>query len=93
MKLYEYAPGFLHAKCMVSDDKVAAVGSGNLDYRSLYHSFEDGCLFYESSVVKALREDFLATQAECRRVDRVKKNTHIFSSVYYAILRVFSPLL
>lgn len=93
VQLYEYAPGFLHAKCMVSDDKVATVGSGNLDYRSLYHSFEDGCLFYESSVVKALREDFLATQTECRRVDRVKTPTHIFSSVYYAILRVFSPLL
>ena len=42
VKIYEYTPGFMHAKVFVSDDKKAVVGTINLDYRSLYHHFECG---------------------------------------------------
>lgn len=91
--LYEYTPGFLHSKCVVCDDRIASVGTANFDNRSLYHSFENGCLFYRSSVVRDLKKDFINTLKVCRKVQEMKKQPHIFSSVYYAILRVFSPLL
>lgn len=93
VRLYEYEPGFVHAKCVVADDKVASVGTGNLDCRSLYHSYENGCLFYRSGVVAALRADFEDTLAECRPVEPKPHTFHFLSGVYYAVLRVFSPLL
>ena len=40
VKIYEYTPGFVHAKVFVCDDREAVVGTINLDYRSLYHHFE-----------------------------------------------------
>ena len=68
MKIYEYTPGFLHAKCYVSDDHVAVVGSINMDYRSLFLHFECGTLLYRNSQILALRDDVLNTLRKCREV-------------------------
>ena len=51
VQIYEYVPGFVHAKTMVSDDRKAVVGTINLDYRSLYLHFEDGVYFYRNQIV------------------------------------------
>jgi len=91
--IYEYTPGFVHSKCLVCDDKIASIGSANLDYRSFYHSYEVGCLFYNSVVISELKNDFMKTLLECGPIKSVSTRLHIFSGVYYAILRVFSPLL
>lgn len=61
VKIYEYTPGFVHAKCFVSDDCKAVVGTINLDYRSLYHHFECGAYFYRAPVVAQVEKDFLET--------------------------------
>ncbi len=45
VRVYEYQPGFLHAKSFVCDDEIAVVGTINLDYRSLYLHFENGVWF------------------------------------------------
>ena len=68
VKIYEYTPGFVHAKCFVADDREAVVGTINLDYRSLYHHFE--CALYLSGceAVGDVERDFLATQEKCRTV-------------------------
>ena len=69
VKIYEYTPGFVHAKSLVCDDRAATVGTVNLDYRSLFLHFENNSLFYRGSIVARVKEDFLATQSQCRAVE------------------------
>lgn len=68
VKIYEYTPGFIHAKIFVSDNSRAVVGTINLDYRSLYHHFECATYLYRTSSVLAIEEDFQATKDQCHRV-------------------------
>ena len=68
VKIYEYTPGFVHAKVFVSDDKEGVVGTINLDYRSLYHHFECATYLYDVDCIPEIKEDFLATQMKCREV-------------------------
>ena len=58
IKIYEYTPGFVHAKSFVSDDKVATIGTVNLDYRSLFLHFENNSFFYRSSIIAAIKGRF-----------------------------------
>lgn len=62
ISIYEYTPGFIHAKNVCSDDKVATIGSINFDNRSFYHSYECGVWLYNSESVLDIKKDFLATQ-------------------------------
>ena len=66
VKIYEYTPGFVHAKGCVVDDKIGTIGTVNLDYRSLFLHFENNALFYQAPVLKDLKADFLSTQEQCR---------------------------
>ena len=59
--IYEYTPGFIHAKCFASDDKVATVGTINMDYRSLYLHFENGVFMYKNDAVMQLKHDMEKT--------------------------------
>ncbi|MEG0769994.1 MAG: cardiolipin synthase [Ruthenibacterium sp.] len=68
VRIYEYTPGFIHAKMHLSDDKIAIVGSANMDYRSLYLHFENCCVFYHGGIVQDIKRDFTATLAESREV-------------------------
>ena len=68
VKIFEYTPGFVHAKVFVSDDQKAVVGTINLDYRSLYHHFECATYLYKADCIPAIEQDFQATLAKCRRV-------------------------
>ena len=68
VKIYEYTPGFVHAKVFVSDDKKAVVGTINLDYRSLYHHFECATYLYKTSCISEIEKDFQDTMAKCREV-------------------------
>ncbi|MGM9637294.1 MAG: cardiolipin synthase [Eubacteriales bacterium] len=92
VKIYEYTPGFVHAKSFVCDDEVATVGSVNLDFRSLYHHFECGCYLYKSSVVQKVREDFEQTLQKSAPVKHMTIRVGLFRGLWYAILRLFSPL-
>ena len=58
VRIFEYTPGFVHAKMSVADDAVATCGTINLDYRSLYHHFENGCLYYGCDAVADTKADF-----------------------------------
>lgn len=70
VKLYEYTPGFIHAKSFVADDREAVVGTINLDYRSLYHHFECALYLNGCDAVGEIERDFLETQKRCRAVTR-----------------------
>lgn len=92
VKIYEYTPGFLHAKCMVCDDEVAVVGSINMDYRSLYLHFECATYMYKCPAVLDVKKDILLTIEKSHKVsiDDLKKN--IFARIFDSVLRVFEPL-
>lgn len=92
VKIYEYTPGFVHAKSFVSDDKVATIGTVNLDYRSLFLHFENNSLFYRSGIVEKIKEDFLATQALCSEVQPYDKKRYSRRWAVDGLLRIFAPL-
>lgn len=92
VKIYEYTPGFVHAKACVIDGIIGTVGTVNLDYRSLFLHFENNSLFYRASLLDDLKKDFLATQEKCteRTVDNIGMN---FSKWFInGVLRIFAPL-
>lgn len=94
VKIFEYKPGFVHSKTMISDDEAAIVGTTNMDYRSYYMHFECGIYFIESRVVKDLKKDFEQTLDQCIEITledclRVK----FFVRIGQAILNLFSALL
>ena len=69
VRIYEYTPGFLHAKMFVSDDRVAIIGTINMDYRSFYLHFENGVVFYGSSVIRQVYEDIAHTLDISKEID------------------------
>lgn len=92
VKIYEYTPGFVHAKSLVCDDRAATVGTVNLDYRSLFLHFENNSLFYRGSIVARVKEDFLATQSQCRAVEACDTKRYSHRWIVDGVLRIFAPL-
>ncbi len=93
VRIYEYTPGFIHSKSMISDDKHAVVGTINLDYRSLYHHFENAVYFQDEKALTALKKDCENTFAVSkeRTKDNVKRN--MLGRLTDSILRVFETLM
>lgn len=94
VKVYEYTPGFVHAKVFVSDDKKAVVGTINLDYRSLYHHFECAAYMYNTPVTADVERDYEETLAECIQVDmEYYKNIPARNRFLGWIVNLFGPLM
>lgn len=94
VRIYEYTPGFIHAKVFVSDDREAVVGTINLDYRSLYHHFECAVYLHGTDCIGDIEADFDATMAKCCRVTRetMKKEKWTMKLLGF-VLKVIAPLL
>lgn len=90
VKIYRYAPGFLHAKMLVCDGKYAVIGTSNLDFRSLYLHYENDVFLYGKSVLP-LERDFLNTLRDCDRMGR--EPVSLWKRLYRSILQVFAPLM
>ena len=94
VKIYEYRPGFLHAKTIVSDDDTAVVGTINMDFRSFFLHFECATCFYNSSVVAAVKQDILETINVSRAInDAWLRRVPWLQSIAASVLRLFAPLL
>ena len=94
VRIYEYTPGFCHAKMCVSDDVVATCGTINFDYRSLYHHFENGCMMARVKVVTDIKEDFERTFPVCREVTQLyRDDISQGRSLVQLVLRLVAPLL
>ena len=94
VKIYEYTPGFMHAKSFVSDDKLAVVGTINLDYRSLYLHFECATLIYSAKVIEEIKNDALESIAVSREIPVItKSHKTIIGAFVDAILHLFAPLM
>lgn len=93
VKIYEYTPGFIHAKSFVCDDKLCVVGTINMDYRSLYLHFECGTLMYNNPEIKQVRKDDLDTMEKCRKVELSDMKTNFLGELFDSFLRSVAPLL
>ena len=93
VKIYEYTPGFIHAKSFICDDEIATVGTINMDYRSLVHHFECGCYFYKTSIIKDIYNDYTETFKICDPTILSKTPPGLLRNFWYALLRLFSPLM
>lgn len=94
VKIYEYTPGFIHAKMYASDDIQAIVGGVNTDYRSMYLNFENCCSFYGGQIVSRVKKDFEDTFANSRQVTITDVNkTGFFKRLLQLFLRVLSPMM
>ncbi len=94
IQIYEYTPGFVHAKVFVSDDREAVVGTINLDYRSLYHHFECATYLYMAGCIPQIEADFQATLAKCRQVTKetVRRESFKVKMTGY-LMKAIAPLM
>ena len=94
VKIYEYTPGFVHAKVCTSDDKKAVVGTINLDYRSLYHHFECAAYLYQVPCIREIEQDFQETLAKCREVTpETIRHEALYYKVMGALMKFIAPLM
>lgn len=93
VQIFEYTPGFVHAKNFAVDDRYGTVGSINLDYRSMFLHFEDGVWLCNDPTVLEIKADFLATQARSQAVTLEQCRGHSWPRKFLrSILRVVAPL-
>lgn len=94
VKIYEYTPGFNHAKSFAVDDEFGVVGTINLDYRSLYLHFECGVWLYQTKSILEVRDDFLKTLEQCSQVTLEDcKSVKWYRRFGRTILKAFAPLM
>ncbi|MBQ9766312.1 MAG: cardiolipin synthase [Lachnospiraceae bacterium] len=93
VKIYEFEPGFVHAKVYLSDDKYGIVGTINLDYRSLVHHFENGVWFYNHEVLKEVKADLENTMGISISIEENSIKNTLLQRFIRAVVRIFSPML
>lgn len=94
VKIYEFTPGFNHTKNFVSDDSIAIVGSANMDYRSYFLHFENGCTMYKTSEILKIKQNFLdALEVSKQITEEDIDKTFVLVKFIRAVLNLFIPLL
>ena len=94
VKIYEFTPGFVHAKVFTSDDEKAVVGTINLDFRSLYHHFECGAFLYRNQAVADVERDFQETLARCQEITlETCRHFPLHEKIAGRALRLIAPMM
>jgi len=93
VRIYEYKPGFIHAKSYIADDEYAMIGTINLDYRSLVHHFENGVWMYNCESIKDMKADVDETLAKSIEITPDKLKTGLLTRFIRAVVRIFAPML
>jgi cardiolipin synthase len=94
IRIFEYTPGFIHAKNVVCDDRIATVGSINFDNRSFYHSYENGVFLFNSPSIKEILDDFIKTQKVSYEVENdYESKIPLSIRIKTSLLKLLSPLL
>ena len=94
VKIYEYTPGFVHAKVLVADGKEAVVGTVNFDYRSLYLHFECAACLFGCDAIRDIEQDFSDTLAKSQKITPAQA-AHPAPSLFLMgqLLKLFGPLM
>lgn len=94
IQIFEYTPGFIHAKVFVADDETAVVGTINLDYRSLYHHFECAAYLHGTTCITDIAEDYVRTEQKCKKVTpETIKNEKLSRKLTGFLMKTIAPLL
>ena len=93
VKIYEYEPGFIHAKSYIADDEVAMIGTINLDYRSLVHHFENGVWMYRCDCIRDLKADIEKTIEKSIEITPDMLKTGLLTRFIRSVVRIFAPML
>lgn len=94
VEIFEYTPGFVHAKEFISDGEKAVVGKINLDFRSLYLHFECAAFMYKNPVIQDIEEDYQNTLKKCQKITLEDCKKYGFLKRYIGrILRIVAPLM
>ena len=94
VEIYEFLPGFVHSKVVVSDDEKAVVGRINMDFRSLYMSFECAALLYKNKEIATIEADFQESLKSCEKVTKeVYNRLPAWEKLAGSLLRLFAPLM
>lgn len=93
VKIYEYTPGFIHAKSAVADGQIAFVGTINLDYRSLVHHYECGVTLVKAPCIADIKSDFDETLALSQKITSDNFKMGFLASFVNSVLNLFSPML
>ena len=93
VRIYEYTPGFIHEKTLVSDGKYAVIGTINFDYRSLVHHFEDAVWIYGAPVVADAHRAFSETLELSRQMDEESARLNVLERILKSVNQLFAPLL
>lgn len=93
VRIFEYTPGFCHAKMCICDGKLASIGTSNFDYRSLYLHFENNVLLYNCAAIADMTRDMQNTFSQCEDVtERYRSGRSAVLRVWQCVLRLFAPL-
>ena len=93
VQIYEYTPGFVHAKSYVCDDRIATVGTINMDFRSLYLHFECGTFLYGCKAVLDVKKDMEECFPQCHQVSLGDCRQGLIGNLLTSVLRVLAPLM
>lgn len=94
VKIFEYTPGFIHAKNVICDDDVATIGTVNFDYRSLYHNYECGVWMYNTHIIQEMKNDFENTRDISMKItEELVSRTSLSQRLVQELLKFFSPML
>ena len=93
VRIFEYTPGFIHSKQMIVDDRFAAVGTINLDYRSLVHHYENAVLLYKTESIADIRKDFEEIFEESQEIFSDTINPTWYQMMIKEVTQLFAPML
>ena len=95
VRVYEYIPGFVHAKTFIADDEMGTVGTINLDYRSLFLHSENGVFLYKTKTLKDIKQDFEETFMVSKEytLDVIDKEFPVWYRLFVSVLRLLAPLM
>ncbi|MGM9664422.1 MAG: phosphatidylserine/phosphatidylglycerophosphate/cardiolipin synthase family protein, partial [Eubacteriales bacterium] len=93
VRIYEYEPGFIHAKSYIADGEYAMIGTINLDYRSLVHHFENGVWMYRCASIQELKADIDDTLAKSIEITPDMLKTGLLMRFVRSVVRIFAPML
>lgn len=94
VRIYEYTPGFIHAKNLIFDGECAVIGTINLDFRSLFLNLECASLFFGGRVTESAEKDFTETLALSEEISAEEcDNGGLFRALTRQLLRFFAPLM
>jgi len=93
VKIYQYTPGFIHAKSYLADGKNAIIGTVNLDYRSLAHNFENGVWLYKAKCIEDIEADLKQVISESKKIDKKMLKINPLRKFMRGIIKIFAPLM